>query len=211
MDLLTDPTYVYDSCDYIAIVDKVYNTKIWKQFGCYDFSSIDQYKHRRNAKLYKVLSTLLFSNYGYIVWHDANFEITVDPIEIIKECGEHDFYTLQHPIRDCSYEEMRVIQSSNRDNPNTVEDQFKYYNKQNFPKNYGLYAMGNTIRKVNTTITTLELKWWEHITKYSSRDQCSFMYCLWDMRRKGMDVSVKTLNGQLDNNIYFKNKGTRLK
>ena len=115
------------------------------------------------------------------------------------------------PFRDCSYQEMKVIQSSNRDEPSIINEQFKYYNTQKFPENYGLYAMGNTIRKVNSIITTLELKWWEHIIKYSSRDQCSFMYCLWDMRRKGMEVSVKVLDGQLDDNIYFKNKGTRLK
>ncbi len=211
MDLLTDPTYTFDSCDYIAIVDKKHNTNVWQQFDYYNFSSIDQHTNRRNAKVYKALSTILFPNYDYIVWHDANFEIMIDPIDIIKEYGDHDFYTLQHPIRDCSYEEMRIIQSSNRDNPNIIENQFNYYNSQGFPKNYGLYAMGNTIRKVNWKITTLELKWWEHIIKYSSRDQCSFMYCLWHMQKTKVNIDIQILNGRLENNKYFRNKGTRLK
>jgi len=210
-DKLLDPTHVFDSCDYIAIVDEDHNTNVWKQHRNYNFSSIDNFSARRNAKIYKVLSSILFSQYKYIVWHDANFEITIDPVEIIKEYGEYDFYTLQHPTRNCSYQEMKVIQSSGKDDSITVQNQLDYYHSQNFPKNYGLYAMGNIIRKVNSTITTLELKWWEHITKYSSRDQCSFMYSLWDMKRNDMVVNVKALDGSIDNNTYFRKKGPHLK
>ena len=208
-DKLTDPSIVFDSCDYIAIVDQPYDTTVWNLYSYYNFSSIDNFTHRRNAKLYKVLSTILFPDYKYIIWHDGNYELNVDPKDIIEKYGEHDFYTIQHPIRNCSYEEMQVIANSGRDNPKLVESQYNYYNQQNFPKQFGLYAMGNSIKCVNVKITTLELKWWEHITKYSSRDQCSFMYCVWDMQRNNMPINIKNL-GILDKNIYFKSKGTRL-
>ena len=58
-DNLIDPPEKFSDCDYIAIVDKKYNVDIWDQFGCFDFSNIDNFKFRRNAKLYKVLTTLI--------------------------------------------------------------------------------------------------------------------------------------------------------
>jgi hypothetical protein len=108
-DILKDPPIQFESCDYIAIVDMHHNVKVWNQFSHYDFSSIDSYKHRRNAKLYKVLSPILFPDYKYIVWHDANHQLIKDPIDIIEEYGDQDLYLLKHPIRNCAYDEMDVV------------------------------------------------------------------------------------------------------
>lgn len=213
-DRLLDPTQVFDSCDYIAIVDQQYNVDTWQQFGNYQFSSIDEYTHRRNAKLYKAISTILFPDYKYIVWHDANHELIKDPADIVNEYGDADWYALEHPLRDCVYEEMKVIRG-NLDRSEIIDQQNDYYRSKNFPSHYGLYAMGNTIRKNSPTVTTLELKWWEQITKFSSRDQCSFMYCLWDMEQSGIEIVMSTLRGFKENtltqNEYFIDRGTRLK
>ena len=45
-DKLTDPSIVFDSCDYIAIVDKIHDVKVWKQYDFYNFSSIDNFIHK---------------------------------------------------------------------------------------------------------------------------------------------------------------------
>jgi hypothetical protein len=87
-----------------------------------------------------------------------------------------------------------------------IDKQSEYYKSQNFPENYGLYAMGNFIKKISPKMTILELKWWEHITKYSSRDQCSFMYCVWDMEKNKTPIDILTLNGDLGQNKYFRSR-----
>jgi hypothetical protein len=213
-DILKDPPQAFDSCDYIAMVDKDHDVKIWQQFGYYNFSSIDDYTHRRNAKLYKVLSSMLFSEYKYIIWHDANHQLIQDPVDIIKEYGEHDFYLLKHPLRNCLYDEMNII-SGYLDSADIIKQQREYYIKCGFPKNYGLFAMGNHMKRVNTKTTILGLKWWEQITRFSSRDQCSFAYCLWDMKNNNQEIDFITLNAPLENtlvlNKYFIDYGTRLK
>lgn len=213
-DIIKDPPVAFKSCDYIAIVDKKHDIKVWDQFSFYDFSSIDSYKHRRNAKIYKILSSLLFSDYKYIIWHDANHQLIKDPIDIIEEYGEHDLYLLKHPIRNCAYDEMDIV-SGYLDSQENLYQQKKYYQQQGFPKNYGLFAMGNHIKRVNDKTTTFGLKWWEHITKFSSRDQCSFTYCLWDMEKNGQKINYTILQGPPENtltlNKYFIDYGTRIK
>jgi hypothetical protein len=52
-DQLLDPPQKFDNCDYIAFVDKEYDTKIWEQRPIINFSFVDRFKDRRNAKPYK--------------------------------------------------------------------------------------------------------------------------------------------------------------
>jgi hypothetical protein len=212
-DILKDPPIQFESCDYIAIVDALHNVKTWNQLGHYDFSSIDSYKHRRNAKIYKILSPILFPDYKYIIWHDANHQLIKDPIDIIKEYGEQDLYLLKHPIRNCAYDEMDTV-SGYLDSQENIFQQKTYYQNQGFPKNYNLFAMGNHIKQVNNKNIIFGLKWWEHVTKFSSRDQCSFPYCLWDMEKNNQKMNYAVLQGPPENtlrlNKYFIDYGTRL-
>jgi hypothetical protein len=89
-DNLTNPYVVFDNCDYIAYTDKKYNVKTWEQRSIYEFSHIDNFNHRRNAKIIKVLSTILFPEYEYIVWVDANRQLIINPEMIYNEYG-NDF------------------------------------------------------------------------------------------------------------------------
>jgi hypothetical protein len=204
---LKDPDIVFDSCDYMAIVDHDHLTSIWKQFSHYNFSSIDDYDSRRNAKLYKVLSTILFPDYKYIIWIDSNHQLIKDPIDIIKEYGESDLYLIPHPIRDCAYDEMTIV-SGYLDSIDNITQQRAYYESKGFPKHNGLYMCGNFIRKNTPKMTIFELKWWEQICKFSSRDQCSFTYCLWDMEINNQtSIKINALNSpkesRLTQNKYF--------
>lgn len=207
-DTLLDPPIKFEGCDYIAMVDMDYKTSIWEQFGFYKFSSVDLYSNRRNAKLYKVLSTILFPNYKYIIWQDASHTLKIHPKDIIDEYGDFDLLLFNHPHRNCVYKEMDVIKERRLDNPKIVEEQYQYYLEQGMPRDLGLYEMTCFIKKNDPKITQLELMWWEHICKFSSRDQCSFNYCLW---RCGSDIQIKTFNGYANRyaggNKYFNEHG----
>ena len=195
-DILVDPPEKFDNCDYIAIVDKKYNTNIWEQFSYFDFSNIDEFKNRRNAKIYKVLSTLIFPQYEYIFWHDANHQLKYDPQLILDEYGDFDLLLFNHPHRDCCYKEMELI-SGRLDSQSNIFQQHQYYQNQGMPKEFGLYEMTCYLKKNTSIITNLELMWWEQICKFSSRDQCSFTYCLWKF---GTQLNIKTFKGYA--NLY---------
>ncbi len=196
-DKLVDPPKSHPNCDYIAITDTGSSTNIWKLSKPFIFSEIDKYTHRRNAKIYKVLSTLLFSQYEYIIWQDGNHQLKVDPSLILDEYGEFDLLLFNHPHRQCAYDEMGVIYGLNLDEHPNIKNQYTHYTEQGFPKNYGLYEMTTFIKKNTPENVSLDLMWWEQICKFSSRDQCSFTYCLWKMENK---LNIKTFKGHA--NLY---------
>ena len=207
-DLLKDPSEVYDNCDYIAFTDNQTELKVWKQQQGFHFSNIDNYSDRRDAKIYKILSTTFFPNYKYIVWMDANKELIVNPKLIIDEYGDADILGFFHPERNCIYQEMEIIKRLNLDDNQLIDNQKQFYNQDNFPNNIGLLEMSFFIRKNTDKIKHLEFCWCEQICKFSSIDQCSFMYCIWKLRNKNVIYSFKRLKGFANNhgggNLYSK-------
>lgn len=195
-DNLIDPPKKFTNCDYIAIVDRKYNVDIWDQFGYFDFSNIDTFKPRRNAKLYKVLTTLIFPQYEYIIWHDANHQLKIHPETILDKYGDFDLLLFNHPHRNCCYKEMEIV-NGRLDLQNNIVQQYQHYQNQGMPKEFGLYEMTCYIKKNSSLITNLELMWWEQICKFSSRDQCSFTYCLWKLKDQ---LNIKTFEGYA--NLY---------
>lgn len=191
-DNLKDPSKKFENCDYIAYVDKKYNLNVWEQRDAFKFTSIDSFEHRRNAKPYKILSSLLFPEYEYILWHDSNHNLNVHPEELLNEYGDFDLLLFKHADRKCLYEEIYTVKERNLDNAEVLDAQANFYINQKMPFNYPLFEMNCFLKKNNDTIKTLDLMWWEQVCKFSSRDQCSFTYCLWRLHDK---LSIKVLNG----------------
>jgi hypothetical protein len=218
-DILKDPPVVFENCDYVAYVDKKYDDiKIWEQRDVLQYSTIDPIKDRRNAKTYKILSSIMFPDYEYIIWGDGNHQLKVDPQKIIDEYGaDYDIYLFKHPDRNCLYVEMSAVVQWKLDYKNLVEEQFKFYKSKGMPDNFGLYEMSTFIIKNSHHIKEFQLMWWEQIMKYSSRDQISLPYCLWKMdgkikkrRLKGF-ANLHTMRGDRGGNEYFEDQGRHLK
>jgi hypothetical protein len=196
-DNLVDPLVKYPNCDYLAITDNINECKIWNQVHPLSFSNIDNYNHRRNAKIYKVLSSILYPDYEYIIWSDANHQLNEDPENILKEYGDFDLLLFKHPHRDCCFDEMNIVKQ-HLDDPYLVQTQYNHYLNKGMPRNFGLTEMTCFIKKNNDKIKKLDMMWWEQICKFSSRDQCSFTYCVWSMRND--NLIIKKFKGHA--NIY---------
>lgn len=216
-DKLIDPSIVFDNCDYLAFVDKKEKTSVWTQKDVMDYSSIDNYKHRRNAKPYKILSTILFSEYEYIIWEDGNHQLNKNPQSIIDEYGEGLLYLFKHPDRDCAYDELNACLNWKMDNTKSLQDQLNYYESVRFPKKFGLFEMSTFMVKNNEQIKKLQLSWFEQINRFSSRDQISFPFCLWKHKLLG-DVKILkgyanlySMKGNNGGNEYFQDQGRHLK
>lgn len=217
-DNLSDPKIGYDNTDYIAVVDKINensNLKIWKQKLNSSFSSIDNYKNRRDAKVYKVLSTLLFNDYEYIIWMDANHNLDINPEDLLSKYGDADLYIFQHPHRNCLYDEMNEVIKGRLDSEELINRQKDFYLKEKMPSKFGLPEMTCFIKKNTHGIKSLEFMWWEQICKYSSRDQCSISYCLWKLSNSNVNLRIKKLskfaNLYAGGNDYFTEKEGHLK
>ena len=217
-DKLINPPQVFDNCDYIAFVDKNYDVKVWEQRPVLKFSSLDRYFNRRNAKIYKILSAIMFPQYEYIIWEDGTHQLKMDPQLIIDEYGDnHDILIFKHPNRKCLYEEMSAVAQWNLDYKELVDNQFRYYKSLAVPNNLGLYEMSTFIVKTSNATKEFQTMWWEQITKFSSRDQISFPFCLWKMgsrlKRKNLKGYANrfSMDGENGGNEYFNDQGRHLK
>jgi len=197
-DNLKDQINIFPNCDYIALVDSHQNVNSWVQHQSFNFSNIDQFQNRRNSKLYKILSSWIFNQYEYIVWLDATQHLKFNPQELIDKHDEFDYLLFKHGERNCLYDELNTVNLLHLDNSDVLNQQYEYYKYQGMPYNYGLYEMGFHIKKVNKNTMNLDLMWFEQVNKFSSRDQCSFPFCLWKMND---EIKIKYV-GEYENNPH---------
>lgn len=118
------------------------------------------------------------------IWCDGNIFIKdTKPFEELLK--SYDIVALKHPARNCIYEEAEVCKEMKLDYSETINKQIKYYKELKYPENNGLYACGVLARNHTEKMNELCNTWWEHITKYSWRDQISFPFVF-----KGISIGV---------------------
>ena len=135
----------------------------------------------KNARWHKVNAHLLFPEYEYSLWCDANIIINNEIIynkinEFIK--NGIDFSVPLHPERKCIYEEGEEIKRRQYDSIKTVDAEMNFLKNNNYPVNNGLHETCILFRRHNAIKEMLNC-WWKMIKKYSKRDQLSFDYALW--------------------------------
>ena len=213
-DDLILPLEKFEDCDYVAFVDQKYPVEIWEQRAAFDFSRIDQISSRRNAKVFKILACNLFPEYEYIFWQDGNHHLAKHPSEIIQEYGDFDLLCFRHPDRNCSYDEAMAVARWSLDVIDNILAQAKFYISKGYPKNQGLYELSTFVRKRSEPVLQFEQMWWEQICKYSSRDQVSFPFVLWQLRKllklrvfKGA-ANLNGMKGNTGGNEYYIDTGS---
>ena len=218
-DKLLDPKEIFDNCDYVAYVDKVdSDVKVWEQREVLKFSTVDAFKDRRDAKPYKILSAVMFSQYEYVIWEDGNHQLKKNPQEIIDEYGEDsDILLFKHPDRKCTYDEINACAQWNLDHRENLEIQYRFYKAVGMPEKFGLFEMSTFIVKTSEASKQFQLMWWEQICRFSSRDQISLPYCIWKMgdklkrkRLKGY-ANLFSMGGENRGNDYFADQGRHAK
>lgn len=177
---LKDPDIVFDGVDYISFVDREHNTNVWKQINALDFSLDDNYRGRRNAKIYKVIPQMFLPDYDYWFWVDSTHELIMNPYDVIENyLKDSEIGLWKHTTRDCVYDEADIVNILGYDHNYLVNNQIDYYKSVNYPIKNGLFELPALIRKNTDKIKVMNLRWWEQICKFSSRDQISFPYVLW--------------------------------
>jgi len=198
---LFDPHNVFSDIDYVAFVDKKHDCNIWNQVDMIDFSIDPKYKDRRNAKIYKILPHLMLPGYDYYFWVDITHEVIRHPSEIIQEyMGNKEIGLFEHTHRNCVYQEANEVIRLNYDITEIVQSQINYYKNMNYPENNGLYELPVSIRKNTKTMQIMNLRWWEQICRFSSRDQISLPFVLWSL-----NIVPQILPGYANNGLHANN------
>ena len=200
-DKLLEPSFINPEFDYICFTDNLsLSSDTWDIRPLpKDSESLSQVKKQRYVKLnpHKLLS-----EYDISIWVDGNVTLKGDLNEFIDETlvDGISVYIPTHPSRDCIYAEAKAVLSMRKDAKEIVNHQMEKYEKEGFPKKYGLLQSNILLRKHNEPdcIKLMEA-WFNELKDNSHRDQLSFNYILW----KNQDVKVKYLDKYIYKSSYF--------
>lgn len=164
------PPRVYQGFDYWLFTDnpalkvRGYETKvIEKSEGC---------KKQREVK---IRSWLYTKGYSITIYHDANIELTNNPLQLVKQLFKGGMMTTIHHNRTNVFDEADKIVELGKDTRESCNQTLIAVS--DCPTSYGLWETGIIVR--DKTVKELEEAWWEMVEKYSHRDQLTLPYASW--------------------------------
>lgn len=130
----------------------------------------------------------IFNGYEYSVYIDCKRPYSID-FEYLLSCMEKgsDFLTRPHKRRSCLYDEGEFCIKKKKDSKEIISKQLEAYKAEGYPVHNGLHASGLLMRRHTDKVKEFSKLWWEHIEKYSHRDQISLPYVAW---KHGVTISL---------------------
>ena len=181
-DTVLEPLYVSDLCDYYIITDQdIPEESVWKKIDPHSIPGFDKMDNYHKSKYCKLMPHVLFPEYEYSVWIDGNVQIVADIIPLIDRLDDsHVMGTFKNPLHDCIYTEKNYLIYKNAVNYDAINTQIGMYEKEGFPKHFGMREFSIIVRKHNDKLCeSLMEQWWKQVNTYTMRDQISFPYLLW--------------------------------
>ncbi len=197
-DELSDPLFVDDDIDYVCFTNnKSIKSSVWNV----EYISDETLDNMHLAKHVKFFPDQWVPEYDTSVWVDGKFQIISDLREYIKKYEKTaPMLCFPHFERDCIYDEAAKCITLKKGIKNDIVSQVADYYHEGYPMDNGMYEMGCIVRNHNDpTVKNLMQQWWEHVEKYSYRDQLSFPYLLW---KNQFNVDICDLNINKNSYLY---------
>lgn len=147
---------------------------------------LDPARASRRAKLRPHLH---FPDAEWSLWLDNKSRLKRDPEEVLAACRaeaeEADFFAFRHFRRDCVYDELRTCWENGLDAYAVLKERERTYRTEGMPRHAGLIEGHFLLRRHNApALVRFGDRWFEHVLRFSRRDQISFPYLAW---RLGLD------------------------
>lgn len=198
-DVLLDPECSIPGYDFICFTDNptAIKSNIWQAMQIP--SELSKLTNQKKQRYIKINPHKFLQKYDISIYVDANVNILENPNELLQSC-KGVVNIPKHPTRNCIYQEFLACQRAKKDTIENMKPQIERYEKEGFPKNYGLTQNNIIIRKHNDPecIKLMEA-WWEEVKNGSYRDQLSLFYVKWKT-----NVNIYILDKSLQNSKYFK-------
>jgi len=181
-DEILEPYYIDKNCDYYLFTDQDVKSDI------YTILDIPQDIKRLNNNILinryiKMNPHKLFGNeYEYSIYIDGNFQQISDLSAFVNNINDEIGISMhKHSIRNCIYDEAKILKIYKKGNPQYIKNQVEEYKKYGFPTQYGMVEAGVIVTHLKNDIAKKILEeWWEEFLKNNSmRDQLSLPYILW--------------------------------
>ena len=204
-DELRSPDVYDPNIRYILFTDnKYFKSDVW-EVNHIDFvdSKLD---NRRKARYIKINPHLVLPNHDISIWVDHCYKPRFNNAEeFLKEIGffNNNIMSYKHDVRQCIYSESEEVKQQRLDYDDIVNSQMSRYRIEGFPRNYGLFDSGFTIRKYNKVVNEFNDIWWSEIKNFSARDQLSQVYSSW---KSGVDIKPILVGSSIYSNKYLNPK-----
>jgi hypothetical protein len=197
---LKEPLVKTEGWDYILYTNnKDMKSDIWDiRPLSNEYESIDDPK--RIAMMHRIEFYKLFkeSSYENIVCVHGDVLIKNNLNDFLKEYeldnDDYDVAFMQHPMRDCVYDEGEAVYDRGLDYPELINKVVNRYLTEGYPKNNGLFATGLIVMKNNNdNCINLFKTWSNEYVNGSRRDQLSVNYSIWKYKKDGNNVNIKVM------------------
>lgn len=169
----------WGNADWFLFTDQDYKGGKW-QVKPLEYTHVNS--TRRTARWHKTNPQELFPDYQYTIWIDGTIELLVPPEELVKQYLKYaDMAVLNHPDRNCIYDEAEVCKIMKLDDPEIIDKQMARYKTEGYPKKNGLAETKIVLRRNIPETIAFSLAWSKEIKENSLRDQLSFDYCCWNV------------------------------
>ena len=182
-DNILQPLVVDDRFDFILFSNDFDDKKkgIW---SIRSIPKVIEHDLKRLSRFPKTHPESLLSEYKASLYIDANIQICDQWVynrffELYERQIEYAGIKLILTGRDCIYEHSFDMCQNLLEHDYIAIRQCHELYKRGFPRHFGLNE-NNVIFRIHTErMKKADEEWWNWITNYSSRDQFSYMYCLW--------------------------------
>lgn len=201
-DNIYEPLIRPDNIDYYIFTDNNINSdSAWKQKNI-SFSEEITSPICKNRFL-KMNPHLLFPEYDYSIYVDANIRIVGDFTAIANRIGNLGIAFHLHPVNSNVYELIDSNIIGNRDCYNSLEKHRKLLLQENMPPNLGLVEANVIARRHNEKLViSIDEQWWQEFKEYSKRDQISLHHVLWKNKVNVLDIATLGANVRENDLLY---------
>ena len=141
---------------------------------------LDPARASRRAKL---MPHRYFADAEWSIWLDNKSRLLAEPgaiIDALRAQPEANFFAFAHFRRRCVYQEGQAVWENGLDDYKTVRERMRRYRAEGMPENTGLIEGHFIVRRHNAPdVAHFGERWFEHVLRFSRRDQISFPYLVW--------------------------------
>ncbi|MDY0000944.1 MAG: DUF616 domain-containing protein [Polyangia bacterium] len=155
----------------------------------------------RASRRPKLLPHRYLSDYEWSLYFDNTVSLKLDPVELLADYAYRGpaFFSFPHPWRACAYDEAEALIQMGYDQERRIREQMDHYRKLGFPRGVGLIAGTMLLRRHDDpALIEVSEQWYEHVLRYSKRDQLSFNFVAWSRQ-----FCYGRLAGGLEDNEYM--------
>ncbi len=119
------------------------------------------------------------------LWIDNKSRLLRDPGEVLASAqaqSDAAFFAFPHFRRDCVYHELQTAWENGLDDYAKLKERQRTYLAEGMPRHAGLIEGHFILRRHHDPdVARFGERWFEHVLRYSRRDQISFAYLAWKL------------------------------